>query len=252
MDLVLVPGIQGRWEWMLPTAHALSRYFRVITFTLCAEPEDAVDQIDGALDRAGIDRAVICGVSLGGMIAIHYAAKRPERVAALVLASTPGPTWQPDRIQAFCARYGAVTTPVFVAAAIVRMVPEVVRARGGWRKALPFMAAHGARVLTHPSSPSQMRKRIVWWLAMDRESEARSITAPTLIVTGERHLDRVVPAAGSCEYEALIPGARVQTLEATGHIGVITRAGRFAEMVNGFVANVADSRSGGDARGAAR
>ena len=36
--LVLVPGMQGRWEWMTPTVEALARRFRVGTYSLCGEP----------------------------------------------------------------------------------------------------------------------------------------------------------------------------------------------------------------------
>ena len=41
------------------------------------------------MDAAGIDRAALCGVSMGGMTALHVAARAPERVDALVLANTP-------------------------------------------------------------------------------------------------------------------------------------------------------------------
>jgi pimeloyl-ACP methyl ester carboxylesterase len=252
MHLVLIPGVQGRWQWMAPTVDALARHFTVITFSLCPDPRRAVEQIDEELDRAGVERAVICGVSLGGMIGLHYAARRPERVSALVLASTPGPRWTLDRVQAFCAKYGAVTAPVFVAAAIVRMFPEVARARGGWLRSLPFIAPHLWRVATHPASPRRMRQRVRWWLAIDRGADARQVTAPTLVVTGERDLDRVVPVDGSREYGALIAGAQVEVIGKTGHIGTITRAEEFAELVARFVANAAHQGTGGNARSAAR
>lgn len=252
MDLILIPGIQGRWEWMAPTVEALSKHFRVVTFSLGPDPERTVEQIDREMERAGIDRAVVCGVSLGGMIGLRYAAARPERVTALVLASTPGPRWQPDRMQVFCARYGAVTAPVFVGGALVRMLPEVVRARGGLRRALPFVVPHLWRVLTHPASPRRMQQRIRWWLAVDRGADARAVTAPTLVITGERGLDRVVPVDGTREYGSLIAGARVEEMENTGHIGTITRAERFAEMVARFVANAAHQGTGRASRGAAR
>lgn len=41
------------------------------------------------MDELAIERAAVCGVSLGGMIALDMAARAPERVAALVLANTP-------------------------------------------------------------------------------------------------------------------------------------------------------------------
>ena len=40
-----------------------------------------VKQIDDVLDAAGVERAAICGVSYGGLIAVRYAALRPERVS---------------------------------------------------------------------------------------------------------------------------------------------------------------------------
>ena len=36
--LVLIPGIQGRWEWMEPSVEALAREYRVITASLPGEP----------------------------------------------------------------------------------------------------------------------------------------------------------------------------------------------------------------------
>ena len=101
---------------MRPAAEALAARCRVITFSLCGDPgsgmrfdpsqrvENFARQIDAALDRSGLQRAAICGESLGGLIAVHYAATRPERVAALVLVSTPGPRWTPDRLQRLYAR----------------------------------------------------------------------------------------------------------------------------------------------------
>ena len=54
------------------------------------------------------------------------------------------------------------------------------------------------------------------------------ITAPTLIVTGERELDRVVSVDVTREYLQLIAGSRHTTLTKTGHLGSITRPEAFA------------------------
>ena len=65
--VVLMPGIQGRWEWMAPAVDALAERCRVITFSLCDEPtsgfafdpargiENYLAQVDEAFDRAGLD-----------------------------------------------------------------------------------------------------------------------------------------------------------------------------------------------------
>jgi 3-oxoadipate enol-lactonase/4-carboxymuconolactone decarboxylase len=49
--------------------------------------DDLVSDALGVLDEAGVDRAVICGVSLGALTAAHMAKLQPKRVNALVLAN---------------------------------------------------------------------------------------------------------------------------------------------------------------------
>src|SRR5260370_40316407 len=61
------------------------------------------------------------------------------------------------------------------------------------------------------------------------------IVAPTLVISGEPSLDRVVPADGAAEYVRLIPGARAARIERTGHLGYITRPDVFAGIVEHFV-----------------
>jgi pimeloyl-ACP methyl ester carboxylesterase len=63
------------------------------------------------------------------------------------------------------------------------------------------------------------------------------IVAPTLVVTGEPGLDRVVRVDSTLAYLQLISGARHATLDRTGHLGSITRPGAFASLVRTFVAH---------------
>lgn len=254
LPLVLVPGIQGRWEWMRPAVEALAARGRVITFSLCGDPgsEAAFDlsqgietftaQIDRTLDRAGLERAALCGVSLGGLIAARYAATRPDRVTALVLASAPGPGWTPDFVQRLCARLGLVATPLFAASAMWRMWPEVAAARGGWLPGLSWLAGHLLRrVLPAPASPRRMQRRLRLWLAADRLADCRAVAVPTLVISGDPRLDRVVPADSTREFATAIRGATFHTLERTGHIGLVTRPERFAEVVMTFARNAETS-----------
>ena len=244
--LVLLPGIQGRREWIAPTAQALARTFRVLTFSLPGEsgsdcPHDPslgfelfLGQVDGVLDRAGAASAVICGVSFGGLIGAAYAASRPDRVRALVLASTPGPRWKPDaRVQRY-VNAPLVSIPAFVARAGGRLYPEVAAARPGWRPRFSFLASHLGRILAAPMSPRRMADRIILASEIDFVGVCERITAPTLVVAGEPELDRVVPVDGMKDYVQLIAGARMTTMARTGHIGMVTKAGAFAEVVSRF------------------
>jgi pimeloyl-ACP methyl ester carboxylesterase len=70
--------------------------------------------------------------------------------------------------------------------------------------------------------------------AIDPVADCARVTAPTLVVTGERALDHVVPVDGSVGYVPLIRGARAVVLERTGHLGSITRPADFAAIVRDF------------------
>ena len=55
-------------------------------------------------------------------------------------------------------------------------------------------------------------------------------------MTGEAGLDRVVPTTLTAEYTRIWPHARAVTLERTGHLGLVTRAEAFADIIAGFAA----------------
>jgi 3-oxoadipate enol-lactonase len=245
--LVLVPGIQGRWEYMEPAVDALSKRFRVITFSLCGERgsglhfdpsrrlDNYTDQIMSALDACEIDRAAICGVSFGGLVAIRFAAAHPSRCRALVHASTPRPGLSLRRKHQIYVRLPWLFGPLFIVETPWRLRDEI-------RAALPDRRARRAlrsrtlrTLLTAFPSVSRMAARARLLAATDLRRDCARITAPTLVVTGEPALDHVVPVEGSSEYTRLITGAHSAVLERTGHIGSITRPDAFAQLVRAFV-----------------
>jgi 3-oxoadipate enol-lactonase len=245
--VIVIPGIQGRWEWMVPALRELRRTCRTTSYSLCgdtgagfaAEPglgfENYVRQLDAIYEDAGISRAALCGISYGGFIALRYAATRPERVSALVLVSAPAPGWQPSpRQQRYLAR-PRLHAPIFVLAAPARLWAEVRSAMPSWRARVRFAVTHGARVLAAPLVPSLAAERIADQQAADFSADAGRVRAPTLVVTGDDALDRVVPPSVTRSYLSMIPGARYETLEGTGHIGMLTQPVRFAHIVSDFV-----------------
>jgi pimeloyl-ACP methyl ester carboxylesterase len=242
--VILVPGVQGRWEWMTPTVDALAVSNRVMSFSLgTQEPADGwfsgwLRTIDQLMDRAHERRAVLIGVSFGGVIAARYAARRPDRVKALVLASAPGPRWQPDRRQALYLHNPRLMLPLFAVRGCVRLAPEILAARPSWPLRLKLAVEYARRAVSARVSPRSMSHWIKAWLATNIESECAQIKAPTLVVTGEPHLDRVVPVAASRQYLRLIPDSRYAVLPDTGHVGVITKPFRFTEIVGRFLATV--------------
>jgi 3-oxoadipate enol-lactonase len=73
------------------------------------------------------------------------------------------------------------------------------------------------------------------WMSTDFVSDCRAIRAPTLLITGDAGLDRIVPVASSLDYLQLIPGSRHVVLPRTGHIGLMTRPDEYARLIEQFV-----------------
>jgi pimeloyl-ACP methyl ester carboxylesterase len=248
--LVLLPGIQGRWEYARPTVDALARYFRVVTFSLGGRLrngrdifDSAVDQLASVLDAHHIDRAILCGISYGGLVAIRFAAMHPERTTALVIASTPGPEWHLRPRHHVYARWPLVFGPLFLTESPFRLRAELLTALPDPAERRRFVRWQVRTILLAPVSLLQMAERARELPVPGVVADCRRVTAPTLIVTGEQALDRVVPVEGTASYMELIQGATHLVLERTGHQGTITRPGVFAAMVNEFVGVKPISRS---------
>jgi pimeloyl-ACP methyl ester carboxylesterase len=245
--LVIVPGVQGRWEWMRPALRELQKHVRTITYSLSGDvgsalrskPTDGFDtyirQLDGVFENCRLERAALCGVSYGGFIALRYAAQHPERVSALILTSAPAPGWVPNAQQQRYIARPWQSFPRFLVTAPERLWPEIQAGLETWRSRLAFTVSHAARVLAAPATPSLMAGRVTLQQQLDFEPDCARVVAPTLVITGEAGLDRIVPVEVTRRYETLIPGTRHVTLEHTGHLGMLMQPARFAEIVNEFV-----------------
>src|SRR4029077_19749375 len=73
----------------------------------------------------GVDRAAICGISYGGLPALKFAATRPGRTAALILASTPGPHFHLRPRHVVYTRWPRVFGPLFALETPRRLAPEL-------------------------------------------------------------------------------------------------------------------------------
>ena len=201
---------------------------RVITFSLADEPSagapfDAatgfdcyVEQVREAIDAAGSSAPPSAACSYGGLIAAAFAAQHPERVAALVLVSAMPPSWTPDARVRFYLRAPRLLLPLFCSrrcGCTARLPPH----HGGWWRRRPAVAPsrvrgadahsrarpHGAARRAHRGGGSSGR---AW----------PRVQVPTLVVTGEAGLDRVVPAALTREYTRIWPHAQRGDARATG------------------------------------
>src|SRR5687767_15949118 len=115
---------------MQPAVAALSQRSRVLAFSLADEPTAcaAFDERDGlgsyvrqihdVMDAAGVERATICGVSYGGLVAAAFAARHPDRVSGLVLVSAIPPSWTPDARARFFLSAPTLLSPLSCLASV--------------------------------------------------------------------------------------------------------------------------------------
>ena len=187
--------------------------------------DDYAAAILSAMTALEIERAHVCGLSLGGVIAIalHHAA--PDRCASLILADTFAR--HPDG-QAIYERSLAASDDMRalaegrVDALIAQPADPAVRDEVVETMARIDPAAFriGARAV---------------WLA-DQAERAAHIRIPTLVVCGAE--DHVTPPALSRQLAELIPGARYEAIEGAGHLTNLERPHEFNRLVEEFVRNL--------------
>lgn len=249
VPVIVIPGIQGRWEWMTPAIEALAACCRVITFSLCDEPssgfaidaeqgiENYMRQLDAVYEHAGLERAVLVGVSFAGPIAMEYAVRHPERVDALLLVSALPPNWTPDARARFYMRAPLLFSPLFFVDAPIRSSRELRAALPRVTQRLAFGMQQTGRLVRYFLSPTRMTTRLKW-LGQFQFSNPSSFSKPVMIITGEPGLDRVVRPELTTRYLQDLPHARHQVLAGTGHLGTVTKPREFASMVHRFLSEV--------------
>jgi pimeloyl-ACP methyl ester carboxylesterase len=99
---------------------------------------------------------------------------------------------------------------------------------------LAFLARQGLRCLAAPMIPSLMAARVRSAAGIDFDDDCRRVSSPTLVVSGEEPLDRVVPVPSTRKYAELIPYADYRVLPHTGHMAILTRPSMFAGLVSDF------------------
>ncbi len=174
------------------------------------------------LDRLGLERVHLCGLSLGGMVAMWLAAHAPERVERLVLCCTATELGPPGPWEERAALVRAQGTGVLFDALAARWFtpryraahPEVVQAAGS---SLAACAPEGYAACCEAIARADLR------------GELRDITAPTLLVCGAD--DPVTPPSRMVELQEAIPGAAMTVLADDAHLANLGQPERFSAAV---------------------
>jgi len=194
-------------------------------FVAGATRDDYAQAAVAALDAMGVDRAHICGLSLGGVVAIAMHALAPERCLSLILADTFAV--HPDG-QGIYDRSVAASHDM----------RSLAEGRADFLLAQPADPSVRAEVIETMAGIDPAAYRIgaeAVWLADQRERVAK-IRVPTLVICGED--DKPTPPQLSEDLHAMIPGSRLALIPDAGHLTNIEQPKIFNRLVADFVEDV--------------
>jgi pimeloyl-ACP methyl ester carboxylesterase len=164
------------------------------------------------LSAAGVERAHVLGVSMGGMIAQEFALTWPERVHALVLGCTTfggrlAVSARPEIVSVLSAR--AKMDPETAIRAMVPYIYDAETPRDRIEEDLELRR----RTFPTPAGYMAQVEAIMSWSCYDRLA---SIQNPTLVIHGET--DELVPAENGKLIAGRISGAELVLLRSASHI----------------------------------
>ncbi len=185
------------------------------------------DDVARHLDEAGADRAVLCGLSMGGYVAMAFARRHPERLAGLVLADTKAsadPERARDNRERIATTLLAERTPrVLLEDVAPGLVGETTKLRR------PDVVARVRRLVSEAAPEG-----VAWaQRAMARRPASfetlAALQVPALVVVGEQ--DALTPVADARAMVDAVPDGRLVVLPDAGHLPAMESPAEFADAV---------------------
>ncbi|HEX9032189.1 MAG TPA: alpha/beta fold hydrolase [Streptosporangiaceae bacterium] len=246
---ILMHGTGGHLEAFVRNLRTLRRHYRVIAYdypghgwTTTAvrdlEIDDYIEHLLGLMDELGIERAHLSGESLGGWVAVKFAAHHPGRVLRLVL-NTPGGTMATREVM---ERIRTLSQ-----AAADDPSDERIRARLEWLMADPRsvtdeLVAIRRGVYSRPGFAESMRHILclqdleVRRRNLVTDTELAAVTAPALVIWTSD--DPSGPAKAGLDMAERIPAGEFRLIKEAGHWPQWEQQEQFDEIVLEFLGRV--------------
>lgn len=237
--LILIGSLGTRLTMWDPQVAALSDRFRVVRCDVRGHGGSPVPvgpyaisdlgaDLVALLDTLAIERAHVCGLSIGGMTSLWVAAHAPERVHRLVACCTTA-RFEPGAAEGYLGRARLVRTDGLedIADAVIgrwftddfaAARPEVV---GRMRADLIATPREGYAACCEALA------------ALDLTAELGRIAAPTLVIAGAD--DVATPPAYGEAIAAAVPGARREILADAAHLANLERPEQVNQLLTEFL-----------------
>jgi len=186
----------------------------------------AADRAIEAMDRAGLERAVVCGLSMGGYVSFELWRRAPERFAGIVLANTRAVPDSDDGAaarRALAERLRAEGTRV-----LVEQPPALLSASASdelHRWVRDTIADQPAEALAAASLGMAERP--------DSSPDLPRIDVPALVIASTA--DALIPAEVSARMAEQIPGCELAIIEGAGHLSNLEAPDEFDRLLRGHL-----------------
>ena len=191
--------------------------------------QDLADDVAALMDHLGLNRAVIAGCSVGGMVAMAMAIRHPARCAALVLSNTAARIGTDESWQ---ARIDAVE-----AGGLGGLAPTILDRwfSAAFRQSAEALAWQTMLLRCDPAGYIGTCRALA---RADLRAGVATLALPVLMLAGSH--DQSTPPELVRETAALIPGARVVVMQGSGHIPAIDAPVATARLIGAFLKGLPD------------
>jgi len=245
----LVLQAHDHTPWLFGQAPVFSQRYRFLTYDRrgtgrSSSPpgdwsaSDLASDLAGLLDALDIEKAIVGGSSLGGVVTAQFAVEHPDRALALIIGHTvpyldaEGRAWLEEEIAtARTGRPAIVRQP--------RSAPDEKEgppttdpafAASAWGE---MMAATGTGIGRTPDERARAIAVLRDWDQRPRRADLAKTRVPTLVIVGE--LEPRSTIEGSREWASWIPGAEFLVLRGAHHAAPREAAAAWNAAVQGFL-----------------
>lgn len=198
--------------------------------------EFVVDDVIELLDHLKIDKAVICGLSMGGFVALRAVQRNPERFRGVVLADTKS---EPDLDSSRLGRYKGIRLieekglSVFVDEFISKSLAPMPDGK----KSPTFTTAKSIAMANKVSGVEAGLLALT--TRTDTSPELGKIQVPTLILQGE--LDSVIPMEAAKALNEKIRDSKLIVIPGAGHLSNLDNPQEFNAKLSAFLMGLDNS-----------
>ncbi len=216
--LILLPGLAGDESMWQAQAAALAPWSPAVT-DVHSQPHETIETMAAALLATHAGPLVLCGASMGGMIAMEAARQAPQRIRGLALLGTSARPETPEMRQ---LRETAID--LFAQGRVAEVIepnvafafhPDQARDAALVRSYVDFVLRAGADQLIRQNRAVIARP--------DARTHLPQVRCPVLVMCGDS--DQLAPPECSHEIAALVPGAALKMVPRCGHMLTMEKPG---------------------------